>query len=253
MIRIVDGPVGAPDRCEELPPGEIGELIVSGPVVTREYVTRTEANALGKILDGAVVWHRMGDAGYLDSRQRFWFCGRVAHRVLTAAGPMYPVRCEAIFNQHEDVFRSALVGVGPPGRQRPVMILEPKPGRMPVGRRAREAWLAEIRRLGSENPLTAPIDNFLLHPAFPVDIRHNVKIFREKLAVWAAKRLRRGGVAKGASPKVATASVARPGALRYDWASLDTMPPSLRKPVEPACRREDTDHWRRGLPRSLSG
>ena len=83
-----------------------------------------------------VVWHRMGDAGYLDVEERFWFCGRVAHRVLTAAGPMYPVCCEAVFNRHPDVFRSALVGVGPPGRQRPVIVLEPKPGRMPVGRQA---------------------------------------------------------------------------------------------------------------------
>ena len=100
---------------------------------------------------------------------------------------MYPVCCEAIFNQHADVFRSALVGVGPAGRQRPVIILEPKPGRMPSGQ-ARAAWLEEIRRLGRENPLTAAIDDFLIHPAFPVDIRHNAKIFREKLAVWAGKK-----------------------------------------------------------------
>ena len=33
------------------------------------------------------------------------------------------------------------------------------------------------------------ITTFLFHPAFPVDIRHNAKIFREKLAVWAAKEL----------------------------------------------------------------
>ncbi len=185
VIRIVDGPIASLADIEELVPGEIGELIVSGPQVTREYVTRVEANALAKILGlASEVWHRMGDAGYFDERARFWFCGRVAHRVLTAAGPMYPVCCEAIFNQHADVFRSALVGVGPAGRQRPVMILEPKPGRMPSGQ-AQAAWLDEIRRLGRANPLTAAIDDFLIHPAFPVDIRHNAKIFREKLAVWA--------------------------------------------------------------------
>ncbi len=50
--------------------------------MTREYVTRREWNALAKIADGPDVWHRMGDAGYLDDRERFWFCGRVAHRVL---------------------------------------------------------------------------------------------------------------------------------------------------------------------------
>jgi acyl-CoA synthetase (AMP-forming)/AMP-acid ligase II len=189
VVKIVDGPIGSLDKIEELPVGEIGELIVHGAVVTREYVTRLEANALGKIADGESVWHRMGDAGYLDEQERFWFCGRVAHRVLTAAGPMYTICCEAIFNQHPDVFRSALVGVGPSGRQRPVIVLEPRPGRMPADKRAREAWLMDIRRLGRENRLTAAIDDYLLHPGFPVDIRHNVKIFREKLALWATRQV----------------------------------------------------------------
>ena len=90
MIRIVDGPIrDAWPTSSRLPTGEIGELIVTGPVVTREYVTRREWNALAKIADGPDVWHRMGDAGYFDDRERFWFCGRVAHRVLTADGPMY--------------------------------------------------------------------------------------------------------------------------------------------------------------------
>ena len=80
--------------------------------MTREYVTRTEANALAKIADGPRVWHRMGDVGYLDEQGRFWFCGRMAHRVQTAAGPMFTIPCEAIFNQHPAIYRSALVGVG---------------------------------------------------------------------------------------------------------------------------------------------
>ncbi len=189
VIRIVDGPIPSLDGAEELPPGEIGELIVRGPQVTRQYVTRIEWNARAKIADGAEIWHRMGDSGYLDQASRFWFCGRVAHRVCTPDGPMYPIRCEAIFNQHSDIRRSALVGVGPPGRQRPIIILEPHAGRMPVGRAAEEALLAQIRQLAAANPLTAVISDFLLHPSFPVDIRHNVKIFRENLAVWAARRL----------------------------------------------------------------
>jgi olefin beta-lactone synthetase len=187
VVRIVDGPLASLDRAEELPSGEIGELIVRGPQVTQAYVTRRESNALAKIADGTSFWHRMGDSGYLDSEGRFWFCGRVAHRVRTPEGPMYPIRCEAIFNQHPDIRRSALVGIGPPGRQRPVIVLEPHQGRMPVGRKARDALLGEIRQLGAANPLTAAISDFLLHPGFPVDIRHNVKIFREKLAVWASR------------------------------------------------------------------
>jgi olefin beta-lactone synthetase len=187
VVRIVDGPIPTIDQAEPLPTGEIGELIVAGPVVTREYVTRRETNALAKIADGRRVWHRMGDSGYLDQRERFWFCGRVAHRVLTADGPMYPVRCEAIFNGHPAVFRSALVGVGPPGRQTPVIILELVPGRRTAAEVAR--GVDEARQLGQANPLTRRIEHVLVHPAFPVDIRHNAKIFRERLAVWAAGRV----------------------------------------------------------------
>jgi acyl-coenzyme A synthetase/AMP-(fatty) acid ligase len=102
---------------------------------------------------------------------------------------MYPVRCEAIFNTHPAVRRSALVGIGPKGRQRPVIIVEPLQEHWPKGAEQREALLREIRQLAASNPLTAKITTFLLHRSFPVDIRHNAKIFREKLALWAEKQL----------------------------------------------------------------
>jgi hypothetical protein len=75
------------------------------------------------------------------------------------------------------------------GKQRPVIIVEPWPGKRPRRRRSREALIAALAQLGKASPLTASIDHFLIHPAMPVDIRHNAKIFREKLAPWAARRL----------------------------------------------------------------
>jgi acyl-CoA synthetase (AMP-forming)/AMP-acid ligase II len=190
VIRIVDGPISTLADAVELPLGEIGELIVTGPAVTRQYVGRPEANALAKIADGPRIWHRIGDVGYLDDRGRFWFCGRIAHRVLAASGPMYTIPCEAVFNQHPSIARSALVGVGPRGQQRPVIVLEPLPGQFPKTAEARARLLEEVRRLGQANPLTAAIEDFLLHRAFPVDIRHNAKISRERLALWAAGQLK---------------------------------------------------------------
>jgi acyl-CoA synthetase (AMP-forming)/AMP-acid ligase II len=189
VIRIVDGPIAALADAVELPLHEIGELIVRGPAVTREYLGRPDANALGKIVDGASVWHRMGDVGHFDDQGRFWFCGRLAHRVLTEHGPMYTIPCEAIFNAHPDVFRSALVGVGPAAQQTPVIIVQPEEGRFPRSRHERQRLLVELRELGRSNELTFYIEHFLVHPAFPVDIRHNAKIFRERLAAWASTRL----------------------------------------------------------------
>ena len=186
VISISDDPIAKLEDVEPLPHGQIGELIVTGPVVTRKYVTRTETNAIAKIQDGKRYWHRMGDVGYLDDQDRFWFCGRKAHRV-TADPTMYCVPCEAVFNCHDEVYRSALVGIGTTGNQTPVLIAEP----FDSGQLENKRLISELAALAQENELTRRIDerHILLHPSFPVDIRHNAKIFREKLAVWAADEL----------------------------------------------------------------
>jgi len=122
VIEISDEPLEKIDQVTPVAMGEIGELIVKGPVVTDQYVTRIEANAQHKITDGNSFWHRMGDVGYLDDQERFWFCGRKGHRVRTPSGTMFTIPCEAISNLHEKIYRSALVGVGPTGSETPVMI-----------------------------------------------------------------------------------------------------------------------------------
>ena len=48
----------------------------------------------------------------------------------------------------------------------------------------------ELLSLGHAFPHTRTIQRLLFHDDFPVDIRHNAKIFREKLAVWAADQLK---------------------------------------------------------------
>ena len=159
-------------------------MIVRGPVVTTEYVTRTESNALHKIKDGEGFWHRMGDVGYLDG-ERFWFCGRKSHRVITAAGTLYTIPCEAIFNQHPRVYRSALVGAGEPGRQRPVIFVEPWPEQRVTSKSDTTQFLDELRALARQHKHTAGIVHFFFMNALPVDIRHNAKIFREKLKTKA--------------------------------------------------------------------
>jgi acyl-CoA synthetase (AMP-forming)/AMP-acid ligase II len=189
VIRISDQPIAAIDQAETLPQGEIGELIVSGPVVTRQYVTRLEANALHKIADGDRFWHRMGDVGYLDDADRFWFCGRKSHRVQTAAGTLFTEPCEAIFNQHRAIYRSALVGVGTLGQQMPVIIAEPWPEQWPKSQADEQRLLGELRELAAASELTQSIERVFLMQALPVDIRHNAKIFREQLVPWAAKKL----------------------------------------------------------------
>ncbi len=111
--------------------------------------------------------------------------------MITETGPLFTIPCEAIFNQHPAVLRSALVGVGEKTRQAPVICVELKPEACGMNRNQLTRELLELGRL---NILTQSIDVILFHKAFPVDIRHNSKIFREKLAVWAEKHLKKKGL-----------------------------------------------------------
>ena len=103
---------------------------------------------------------------------------------------MFTICCEAIFNQHPRVYRSALVGVGSQSTQKPVIIVEPEQGDFPESQAARDQFTQEILEMGQANSLTQSIKTILFHRSLPVDIRHNVKIFREKLAPWAEKQIR---------------------------------------------------------------
>jgi acyl-coenzyme A synthetase/AMP-(fatty) acid ligase len=135
----------------------------------------------------------MGDVGYVDEAGKLWFCGRRAHIVETVHGRLFPVPCEAIVDAHPRVFRSTLVGIGEKPGQRPVFIVEPEPGCFPRTNAARDQFLEELRERTAGHPLTSSIQTFLFHHSLPVDTRHNVKIFREKLAPWAEKALARQG------------------------------------------------------------
>ncbi len=195
VIAISDGPLTDISEVTPLPPGEIGELMVRGPVVTRRYVTRSDANALHKVQDGTTFWHRIGDVGYLDGpaeseTSRFWFCGRKSHRVITATETLFTEPCEAIFNCHRLVYRSALVGAGQPGQHIPVLFVEPWADKQPLSPQDQVNLLADLQAIAQNSPLTKSIQHFFIEPALPVDIRHNAKIFREKLAVLANKKLK---------------------------------------------------------------
>lgn len=184
VIRETDGKIERWSDDLAVAPGGVGEIAVRGPVVTKSYFNLPEETERAKIRDGVNVWHRIGDVGRFDDKGRLWYLGRKVHAVSTAGGTMYTVCCEAIFNRHPAVRRSALVGIGPRGRQTPVIVVEPEDN-------ADSATLRdELLALAAKHPLTEKIRELLFHPSFPVDIRHNAKIFREELAAWAAGKLK---------------------------------------------------------------
>ncbi len=171
--------------------GTIGEITVAGPSATDEYFRRPEATALAKIRerleDGSErIVHRMGDLGWFDADGRLWFCGRKSHRVRSEFGELYTERVEPVFNTHPLVRRTALVGVGPPGQQWPVLCVELQ---RDIKTSATANLCEQLQDIGLRHAHTARVQTFLFHPGFPVDIRHNAKIGREQLALWAEKKL----------------------------------------------------------------
>ena len=193
IIAITDEPIDDWSQAKVLGAEAIGEITVAGPTATDEYFRRPQATALAKIretlADGSTrVVHRMGDLGYFDAQGRLWFCGRKSQRVRTPEGNLCTEQVEPVFNTHPDVARTALVGVGEGTSQEAVLCVELTPG-VPKGEHARV--LAELQRMSEGFVHTARIRHYLVHDGFPVDIRHNAKIGREKLAAWATKELRR--------------------------------------------------------------
>ncbi|MDP3283289.1 MAG: peptide synthase, partial [Desulfobacterales bacterium] len=112
--------------------------------------------------------------------------GRKSHRVITPDGTLFTIPCEAIFNNHPGVFRSALVGIGKKPNQRPVICIETE-GEVKTDKGKLEK---ELLAIAVKHELTKDIKTILFHKSFPVDIRHNSKIFREKLAAWAENRIK---------------------------------------------------------------
>jgi olefin beta-lactone synthetase len=170
---------------------EIGEIVVSGPQISQQYYGRENATQHSKINDGETIRHRMGDLGYLDEYGRLWMCGRKAHRVEAMYQKQlksyFSICCERIINTHPTIKRSALVGVKIGGVTTPVICIE-------LLEEQTESSLKlfnELRFSAEKHPHTQGIKHFLIHSGFPMDIRHNAKIYREKLAVWAQVEIKK--------------------------------------------------------------
>jgi olefin beta-lactone synthetase len=191
IVDIVDGPIATLADTRELAAGDIGEILVRGPHISPEYADDYASTIKNKVLDAGAVWHRLGDAGYLDDRGRLWVCGRVGHRIDLPSGPLFPLLCEPIFDAHPRVRRSGLVGVRDGAGITPVICVELVDGA------TRGADLDTLReelvRLAATHPTTTAIRHVLFHSRLPVDPRHNSKIERPALARWATARLPREG------------------------------------------------------------
>lgn len=172
VIRIQEGPVELGETGWEeweLPPGEIGELVVAGEHVCRDYYRNPGAVRENKIAEGSAggsVWHRMGDTGYFDAEGRFWIAGRVHSTIRRGEALIHPQLVEqAARGEDPRVWRVAAVGLPDPELgERVVLVVETEAeirGEIEARLRAAGVTVDEIR---------------LTREPLPVDPRHNSKI-----------------------------------------------------------------------------
>jgi acyl-CoA synthetase (AMP-forming)/AMP-acid ligase II len=156
-----------------LPAGEIGEIVVTGPHVLRGYLNGT-GDSETKIRVGSQIWHRTGDAGYLDPNSRLWLMGRCSARISDRRGTLYPFAVEAAAQAIDGIARAALIA---------------HDGARLLAIELDRATIDDIRRIESTVQQTlawAHLDSIIRLDAIPVDRRHNAKVdyivLRKKLA-----------------------------------------------------------------------
>jgi acyl-CoA synthetase (AMP-forming)/AMP-acid ligase II len=184
IVRVTDEPLGLLGPDDAVADGQVGEILVHGDGVSPGYREAPEATALAHATDAeGRTWHRTGDLGWLDEQGRLWFQGRKGHRLETATGTIPAQGPEGVFDQHPDVRRSALVGLGPRGRERPVLCVELRDGLKLTPERT-----AAVLALAEGTPYAGLVTEVVAHPRFPTDTRHNSKIRREDLKRWLERR-----------------------------------------------------------------
>lgn len=148
-------------------PGEWGEVIIKGPHVVRGYVDNPQAVLSNKIqTPSGEVWHRTGDVGHFDESGNLWITGRLSELVTVSGKVFRPYVVEAKINSLSNVKRSALINT----RLYPILVIEQEG----------EVDLKELQEKLSELYLTDIKISFIKN--MPVDVRHNSKIDRLKLA-----------------------------------------------------------------------
>jgi len=142
------------------------EIQVTGPNVNKGYLDPAQDVTTKQTDSAGVIWHRTGDAGWIDAQGRLWLLGRLEGRV----GRLFPFGVEAVARCWPQV-RSAALCAGPQGR--PVLALTGEAASL-------EDWRRRARDLG--------IDDVVLLDDMPLDRRHASKVEYVRLRQLLSKR-----------------------------------------------------------------
>jgi acyl-CoA synthetase (AMP-forming)/AMP-acid ligase II len=160
----------------ELGKGEIGELVVSGDHVCRDYFNNPQAVRENKIIDAdGVLWHRMGDTGYFDDSGRFWLTGRVHSTIFRNGLPVHPQLVEqAAKGDDARIGMAAAIGIPDAGCGEKVAVivnLSKRNSKNGYSQAISEGVKERIKNAGLASDFIMLTDR-----PFPLDPRHNSKI-----------------------------------------------------------------------------
>ena len=100
-VRIVD------DSRDDVPPGQVGEIIVYGPTVMKEYYKDPETTRMA-IVDG---WLYTGDLGRVDEEGYIYIVDRKKDIIISGGYNIYPKEIEEVLYSHPKVAEAAVIGV----------------------------------------------------------------------------------------------------------------------------------------------
>ena len=160
----------------EVPKGEVGELIVAGEYVCRDYYNYPEGFKRAKIRDeNGDVWHRTGDLARLADDGYLWLVGRI-HNVIERAGKyVFPVRAEIVMKKLPFTKVSAYLGVPDEEMgEKAVCVIMPRDAAGLNQESTLAEWKAEVTRIMDKNEI--PYDGIVFIDDIPLDARHHSKV-----------------------------------------------------------------------------
>ncbi len=173
FIRIHPDPIDARKtglKALEVANGQVGEFIVSGDHVCRDYYNNDDAFRRAKIVDDkGAVWHRTGDLAFEDAQGHLWIVGRIHNVIQRGDRYFFPVRAEIILKRLPLVKQAAFLGMPHPLLKEcnaVAVVLQPGANQ--------EAAQSEIQRLFAKNDI--PLDALYFIDTIPMDPRHHSKV-----------------------------------------------------------------------------
>ena len=136
-----------PGTDEEVPYGDEGEILISGPTVMKEYLNNPAetAKTLRTHADG-LRWLYTGDLGVMDQDGFVFFKGRAKRMIVSSGYNVYPAQIEGILDSHEMIQRSCVIGVPDPYKMQRVKAYIVLRDGVPANDKTKEEILSYCRK-----------------------------------------------------------------------------------------------------------